>query len=190
MKIISCHAENFGSYKKLDFEFDSKGLTLVSGPTGAGKSTLCDLVPWVLFGTTAKGGKVDDILSWSGGITKGEILVESGFKIIMKVCRTRSKGSNDLYYTFMEGKNRDEECAPLRGKDLNDTQELIHAHLGMAADTYLASAYLHEFSLTNQFFITSAKNRRLLTEQVADLTLATTLTKKTAEYKKTVKKEK
>jgi DNA repair exonuclease SbcCD ATPase subunit len=176
MKIFSCHAENFGSYKSLDFEFNAKGLTLISGPTGAGKSTLCDLVPWALFGVTAKGGKVDDILSWSGGTTSSLILTD-------KVNVFRSRAPNDLYYT-MPG-----TLVQFRGKDLQDTQKLINELLGMDADTYLASAYLHEFSLTNQFFITSAKNRRQLTEQVADLTLATTLTKKTAEYKKTVKKE-
>ncbi len=174
MRVISCQLENFASYKKIDFTFDNQGLVLIHGPTGSGKSTLCDAIPWVLFGVTAKGGKVDEVLSWPGiSITKGIITLDNGFKI------TRIRGpkakDNDLFL----GKE-----AQQRGKDIPDTQRLINALLGMDADLYLSGAYYHEFSKTASFFTTTAKARKELCEQLVDLSLAKRLQIKVSEAKK------
>lgn len=184
LRVVSCYLENFASYKELSFDFQNQGLTLIQGPTGSGKSTLCDAIPWVLFGITAKNGAVDEVLSWPGGeVAKGSVTVDlpNGDRIV--VTRKRGKGKdNDLYY---------EREAPslarlgiMRGKDLNDTQKLINHLLGTDATTYLAGAYFHEFSQTAQFFITNAKNRRIICEQLVDLSLAKKLQTKLAEQKK------
>lgn len=177
MKILSCHLENFASYKTLDFNFQDQGLTLIHGPTGAGKSTLMDAIPWVLFGVTAKNGKADEICSWQGGVTTGEVTLGTGIKIT----RVRSHGKNDLYYTGDQGPHF------IRGKDLPDTQKLINELLGFNADLYLSGAYLHEFSETSQFFTTTAKNRRAITEQLVDLSLAKKLTEQVSAKAKEVK---
>jgi ABC-type lipoprotein export system ATPase subunit len=95
---------NFGSYKHLEFDFNSNGLTLISGPTGSGKSTLCDIVPWILFGRTSKGGAVDEVRSWDAEEATTGTLMLHGISI------TRSRKPNDL---TIDGR---------RGKDLNDTQ--------------------------------------------------------------------
>lgn len=164
MKVLSVHLENFASYETLDFNFDNDGLTLISGPTGAGKSTLCDAIPWCLFGITAKGGKADEILSWHGGETTATAILELNDKIVTV---TRSRKPNDLF--FRTGDNSD--ANPTRGTDLNDTQKMINDLLGMASDLYLAGAYFHEFSQTAQFFSTTPKNRRSITENLVDLSL-------------------
>lgn len=180
MKILSIQLTNFASYKSLKFTFDKQGLTLIQGPTGAGKSTLMDAIPWVLFGRTAKNGTVDEVLSWPGiDTTHGIVMFDNGQTI--ERFRGPKAGSNDLFM-FKDG-------AITRGKDLPDTQKLINNLLGFDADTYLAGAYFHEFSPTAAFFATNAKNRRQLTEQLADLSLAKTLTQATAEYRKEVKLE-
>ena len=158
MKILSVSLENFASYKKLDFEFSSEGLNLISGPTGSGKSTLCDAIPWILFGRTSKNGTVDEIRSWGNNTpTTGIIQFESGITI------KRSRAPNDLWY------RQDYELFEVRGRDLNDTQKQINELLGLDVETYLAGAYYHEFSQTAQFFTASAKNRRSLIEQIVDL---------------------
>jgi DNA repair exonuclease SbcCD ATPase subunit len=180
MKILSASVENFASYKSLEFAFDDQGLTHISGPTGSGKSTLADIVPWVLFGKTAKGGGVDDIRSWGAEETTiGSITLE------INDCRvyvTRQRAPNDLLFSIAAGPE-------IRGKDLADTQRLLNETLGMDADTYLAGAYMHEFSHTTAFFTTTAKNRRQLTEQFVDLSMAKDLTTKLSEYKKGLKLE-
>lgn len=171
MKVISCHLENFASYELLDFEFDDKGLVLIQGATGSGKSTLCDAIPWILFGRTAKNGAVDEILSWPGDkVTIGIITLDK-----VRVTRTRGPKpkDNDLFYYG------EFDSIGKRGKDLNDTQRLINNLLGLNIDLYLSGAYFHEFSQTAQFFTTTAKNRRTICEQIVDLSLAKSLQEKT-----------
>lgn len=178
MKIKSCLLENFGSYKSLEFDFQGQGLTLIQGPTGSGKSTLCDAIPWCLFGRTAKDGAVDEVLSWPGDkVCKGTVTTDA-----MTVTRVRGKGRNDLYFST----SVQEE---VRGKDLQDTQRLINSALGMDINLYLSGAYFHEFSQTAQFFTTTPKNRRLICEQIADLSLAKTLTDKASDAHKEANKE-
>jgi DNA repair exonuclease SbcCD ATPase subunit len=176
LKILSVSLRNFGSYKDLDFDFQGHGLTLIQGATGAGKSTFMDAIPWVLFGITSKGGKVDEIRAWAtDAATTGTISLDTGTTI----CRTRSP--NDLYMI-------DKDDNTVRGKDLQDTQRLIQNVLGVDADTYLSAAYFHEFSQTANFFTTTAKSRRETLEQIVDLSLALKLHTRLAEVNKTTKK--
>lgn len=183
MLIKSARVENFASYKELDIDFSDKGLMLIHGNTGSGKSTICDIVPWILFGRTAKGGNADEILSWPGDkITKASINIETN-NIQTQIVRTRGAKpkDNDLYYI-----DSDHFCN-VRGKDLNDTQKLINQRLGIDYELYLSGAYFHEFSQTAQFFITTAKNRRSILEQLVDLSLAKTLQTNLSEAKKAIK---
>lgn len=169
---MSAKAYNFASYKELAFDFTNQGLTLVQGPTGAGKSTLCDLIPWGLFGRTSKGGSVDEILSWPGDeVTKVTLFLGN-------VTIHRSRGpkakDNDLFFSLADG-------VITRGKDLLDTQKLINSQLGFDYDLYMAGAYFHEFSQTAQFFTATAKSRRLICEQLVDLSLPKKLSTKISE---------
>lgn len=184
MRIISAEVTNFASYKKLHFIFKNQGLTLISGPTGAGKSTLCDIIPWILFGKTAKNGTVDEIRSWHTDESTDGTLVFSQGDQTYYVRRIRGK-SNDLFY----GQQTDYIAEGKRGKDATDTQKKINQLIGLDVDTYLAGAYFHEFSQTAQFFTTTAKVRRSITEQLADLTLAKQLQENSSSYNKEIKKE-
>lgn len=186
MQILSVDLHNFASYKTLQFQFDGVGLALIQGPTGSGKSTLCDAIPWVLFGRTAKGGGVDEVLSWPHyGICEGEIKIENSN--ILGVVRKRSKKpkDNDLwFYTIENGSVVDK-----RGKDITDTQRLINMHLGMDCDLYLSGAYFHEFSQAASFFTTTAKNRRAICEQIVDLSKAKTIQVFLGELAKSIKRQ-
>ncbi len=171
MRVISCKAENFASYRNLEFDFTYSSLALIQGSTGSGKSTLCDVVPWGLFGVTAKGGPVSDVVSWSGGVTKVTIELEVMGKKLT-VIRKRGLKAKDNDLSWIEAADPVER----RGKDLIDSQKLLNGLLGgIDAELYLAGAYYHEFSQTAQFFITTPKNRRAICEQLVDLTLATKL---------------
>lgn len=181
MKILSCHIENFGSYKHLDFNFQDIGLALIEGATGSGKSTLCDAIPWILFGVTAKNGKADEVLNWQGGVTKGTIMLTDG-TYQWYIERSRGNKANDLYFVAHAADER-----AVRGKDLLDTQRLINHRLGFDADLYLSGAYYHEFSQTAQFFTTTAKNRRAITEQLIDLSLPKKLQEKSSTELKSIK---
>lgn len=175
MKIVSVSATNFGSYKNISFDF-SKGLTLVHGATGSGKSTLCDMIPWGLFGKTSKGGSADEIRSW-GEKSPTEVIVV--FDNDTYVTRVRGK-QNDLYLTTTD-------IAELRGKDMLDTQKIINEYIGFDLQVYLSGCYINEFSQVAQFFTTTAKVRRNITEQIVDLSLVNRLTASIAERRKHIK---
>ncbi len=180
MRVIRGIAENFASYAEVRFTFTNKGLTLVHGATGAGKSALCDIIPWGLFGKTAKNGAVDEVLSWPGDkVTKVMLALDS-----VTVIRTRGHNSkdNDLSFWPTDG-------VVTRGKDLNDTQRLLNNLLGVDFELYLASAYFHEFSQSAAFFTAAAKQRRVICEQIVDLSLPKKLSEKLIEAKKVLSKE-
>lgn len=190
MKIISAEVYNFGSYKYLKFDFDNQGLCLIQGATGSGKSTLCDIATWTLFGVTAKDGAVDDVLSWdTEEVTKASVFVQVNQNLHMTITRIRGKGKNDLYHNAFDPTiYSNEESLPTRGKDVTDTQKIINELFQCTPQTYLSGAYFHEFSKTSQFFTLVAKERRLILEQLVDLTLAKTLQAKAADNKKIIKK--
>lgn len=183
MRILSAQVSNFGSYKELEFSFDNQGLALIYGSTGAGKSTLMDVVPWCLFGVTAKNGNADDVRSWgTETCTQVTLLVEVLPGTCVRVTRIRgSSKENDLYFY--------QQYLPelTRGKDLNDTQKLLNDVLGIDAETFLASAYFHEFSEAGSFFTAKASERRAVLEGIADLTLPVRINETAQEARKALK---
>lgn len=180
MKILNVKVTNFGSYPDLEFNFDNQGLCLVSGPTGVGKSTLMDTVTWCLYGCTAKAGSVEDVRSWKaeGEATTGVCRIQLNDKIISTFRVRGLSNKNDLYWT----ESGSEE--PTRGKDLNDTQRLLEARLGLTADQFIASSYLHEFSPVGIFFTSVAKARRALMEGLTDLDLPTRIAYRVSDARK------
>lgn len=179
MKLIQAKAKNFGSYLDLSFSYNNRGLTCVSGPTGVGKSTLFDLVPWVLFGKTAKNGVADDVRSWESNQTEGSIVLSHNDSIY-EIVRMRGK-ITDFYYKVNE--------VAVRGKDMLDTQSLLSKELNLTADMYLNASYFHEFSQAASFFTAPAKIRRTITEQIVDLNEPKVVKDNAQEYKSVLKAE-
>ena len=183
MKVTYAEVHNFASYKHLKFEFQDQGLTLIAGPTGAGKSTLCDIIPWTLFGVTSKNGLADDVRSWNATApTEGRLTVQMNGKTI-EIVRVRGFKANDLLFQVQQPGM----AGATRGKDLADTQRLLNEALGFDVNLYLAGAYFHEFSQTASFFTASAKVRRVVTEQMVDMTMAKSLFEKTTLKRKEAK---
>jgi len=184
MKLIQCFAHNFGSYKHIEFCFEDLGLALLYGKTGSGKSTIQDLIPWCLFGVTAKDGNADEVRSWSTPkeTTIAQVEVEVNGKCITIRRERGPNAKTDLYYF--------ESNSPetlVRGKDIPDTQRLLENRLNVSSDTYLAAAYFHEFSETGSFFTAKAKDRRSVFERIADLSLSTKLGEASAASRKTTR---
>lgn len=192
MKLLNCEVHNFGSYKHLEFDFADKGLSLVYGPTGTGKSSLCDTAIWVLFGQTAKNGNVDEVRSWQAAEepTTGNIKIELKDKILT-VFRIRGKSTeNDLYWIeYPADFTKAFLSQQMRGKDINETQKLLNQRLGVDANLYLSAAYFCEFSPTGSFFVAKAKDRRELFETIADLEFPALLSERFTAVKKDLKKQ-
>lgn len=183
MKILSASGRNFQSFSELSLDFKELNLALVSGPTGSGKSSLLDLLAWVLFGTTSKDLNSDDVISWySDETTTGTVTCTTKNSEVITVYRSRSRKptDNDLYLV-------DESNSLVRGKDLTETQKLIEQHVGVTAEQFLMAAYLHQFSSVDNFFLAKAADRRKVFDNLADLSLPTLLSSQCSLEKKAVK---
>lgn len=183
MTLHKAKVTNFGSFRELEFNFDTPGLSLIHGPTGSGKSTLIDITSWILYGITAKDGSVDDIRSWtSDGVTTGtlEVSTQNG-----RILVTRVRGStkqNDLFW-------EDEPGIQRRGKDVTETQRLLEERLGVSSNLYHSGASYTEFSRTGAFFHSKAKERRTLFEQIAALDFSVKLAEKLKAAKQQERKD-
>lgn len=187
MRMLKASGKNFQSYKDIDFDYTDLGLTLLSGQTKAGKSTVLDLGCWTITGTTSKNSAADDVKSWfaDGEATVGQVDLEVPTALgPSKMTVTRIRGirssQNDLYYQI-------EDEAPVRGKDANDTQKLIYGLLNVTADTLINGSYLHQFSKADQFFVSKAKDRRETLERIANLDLPVKLAESASEARKVTK---
>lgn len=185
MKPTLCVVQNFGSFKSLDFDFSDSDLALISGDTGAGKSTFADFCVWALFGTTSKGGAADDVRTWgSDDKTSVEQTVELSDGTIT-VTRIRGKATqNDLYWV--------EAASPeskVRGKDAADTQRLLNERLGIDADLYSLSFYFSQFSEADRFFIMKPRERREILEKISVLDTPVLLAERASAARKATKKE-
>lgn len=184
MKLTKIHMQYFGSYTSLDFIYPASGDILFTGNTGAGKSTFFDLIAWVCYGVTSKQGSVDEVRNW-GHLDEPTVGVATLMLNNDKVVITRIRGSsqqNDLFWQV-------NDAAPQRGKDLRDTQALIINLLGLTKSEYLLSCSYNEFSPLNSFFLAKAKDRRATLEDLADLTLPTTILAAATKRKSKLKSE-
>lgn len=178
MRLGNCEASHFGSYEHLEIDFLDLGLTILHGKTGSGKSTIPDVPFWVLFGSTAKGGTADEVISWhaSGAPAKATLEVHLDDATVI-VTRIRGPKVSDLYWHVNGG-------PAMRGKDLVDSQKQLNILLGFDRDTYELGAYFHEFSASGGFFTAKAKDRRDVFEKIANLSFATDLGDRLGEAKR------
>jgi len=109
VKILNLRFKNLNSLYgewDIDFtapEFISDGIFAMTGPTGAGKSTILDAICLALYGSTPRLGKITDrsneIMSRGTGECFAEVLFESQdglFRCNWSQHRTRRKPSGDL----------------------------------------------------------------------------------------------
>lgn len=192
MKLLKLKVTNFGSYPSFEMDLRSQGLTLIYGPTGAGKSTIMDMAAWTLFGCTAKGGNADEVRSWlTNEPTRGELYVETDDKKVIVVVRERG-ANRDVYCqeaqsgadSAADEMGRTSDSSKLRGKDAVETQRLIETRLGVNKELFLTGAYFHEFSRSGSFFVAKANERRQLLESLADVKLANNLMGRASEHRK------
>lgn len=186
MIIGKATAQNFQSFENIEFDYSNQGLSLISGPTGAGKSTVMDLAAWLLYGISSKDLAASEVMSWTAETnTEGtiEVTLPDGVINITRI-RSRTSSQNDLFY--IEASNPDTK---IRGSNLLDTQRLIDQRLGVNAELFLLGSYLHQFSKSDSFFIAKAKERRETLESIADLSLAVRLAESASKARKDTKKE-
>lgn len=89
MKIINLKLQAFGPYKdevNIDFsKFGNKGIYLISGKTGSGKTSIFDAISYALFGKSSSGDKSENLLRFVNSSYEEETFVELTFEYRNKV---------------------------------------------------------------------------------------------------------
>lgn len=147
MILRSLELKHFGKFTERTFEF-RRGLNLVVGPNEAGKSTLMEAVPAVLFGLRNK----ERFKPWGrqGACTAALVLEEQGRTVRVErdllTDRVTLTEHDDLYHTLysFEGK-----AAPLgRSSERTEYLEQLSRLLGIAEeDVFRASLFFGQGSL-------------------------------------------
>jgi len=110
MHIITVKAHNIGPYEDLNVRLDNRGVVLLTGKNGVGKSTLVDIVQLGLYGRSARYDSYKDMLR--KGETEGFISIsiqigEDIYAINRAIMTDRQrlklhKGENDITGIHME----------------------------------------------------------------------------------------
>ena len=129
MQFLELKIENFLSVERAILSLDDRGVVLVSGENGAGKSSLTSkAIAWALFGATLKGLKGDSIVNISNpdrpcGV---ELTFQTGGKV-HTVTRRRNPASIEL-----DGQ---------RHRVPAETQKAIEQLIGRDLDSFMAADY-------------------------------------------------
>lgn len=134
--------EGFCSIPYLELNLGSRGITIIRGATGEGKTTILSALVWAVYGKNIKGKS--DVNTWEKYRqknyhgTKVEVYFSKSGKI-HKITRclkykgevNGSKGKDRLIYEI--------DAIEVSDKNKNDIQTLIVADLGMSYDLFMNS---------------------------------------------------
>lgn len=150
MIIKTLQVEGFGSIQApLTFNLDRKGVNLVKGQNGHGKTTLFTALIWALYQINPKGGNVNSVATWehdrhpSFEGTRVLVTIHIGDKYYTIARHLNYKGKTFGYagcsklMVFIS--NGTDEPQLYEGQHKADSQTLVNGLLGMDGKTFLSS---------------------------------------------------
>ncbi|AAV35890.1 orf70 [Lactobacillus phage LP65] len=164
MKLETIKIRNFRSIRSLDFKIDSRGLTLISGKNGQGKSSIYAAILYALFNKTQKGQTADAIINDVAKKNTSVILNYENAGVRYRVCRYRKHKENHNKVLFYV--NEVEKTSSSNKL----TDELIEASVGMSFDTMLNSFVLGDSLVTN-FSVSTDKQRKEIIEDITNISI-------------------
>lgn len=139
MILRSIELENFGRFKGESIEF-RRGMNLVIGPNEAGKSTLAEAVPAVLFGTN----RLEKFKTWGRNACSATLFFEGGGRTIqvkrnLLTDEVELVEKDDLYHVLSHFSGK----APLRGRSASckEYRALVESLLGVGDDRLFRATY-------------------------------------------------
>lgn len=164
MKLENVKIRNFRSIRSLDFKIDSRGLTLISGKNGQGKSSIYSAILYALFNKTQKGQTADAIIN---DVTKKDTAVilsyeNAGVKYRVERYRKHKDNHNKVLF-YVNGVEKTSSSNKL-------TDSLIEDSVGMSFDTMLNSFVLGD-SLVTSFSKSTDKQRKEIIEDITNISI-------------------
>lgn len=130
------HSVDLFSYPQLDLNLKDRGLLLLNGDNGAGKSTVFDTILWTMFGETMKPLKSDDVIREDldhkpiKGKSQGYVNLTVGADVVEVWRYRKHKDHENQMHLFVNGE-------PLK---MGSDKETLHRFEGLTGydyDTFL-----------------------------------------------------
>ncbi|MCK5034273.1 MAG: AAA family ATPase [Candidatus Sabulitectum sp.] len=196
MKILNLRFKNLNSLYgewEIDFtapEFISDGIFAMTGPTGAGKSTILDAICLALYGSTPRLGKItqssNEIMSRGTGECFAEVLFESHaglFRCYWSQHRARRKSSGDLQQPKHEIANGTEDGRIIQHQ-LRAVQAAVEKITGMDFSRFTRSILLAQGDF-DSFLNAEVEKKSKILEQITGTEIYTEISQAVHEKQRT-----
>ncbi len=163
--------EGFGPYKRRqELDFTQLDLFAISGPTGAGKSSIVDALTYALYGRIYRvGDDVKAFISLDQGTDRPRMLVALEFEVGNGVYRVvRTTGEKSPAQTQLE-ELRDGEWLPLENR-VSQVNARIARIVGLDFDAFTKSVVLPQNEF-HRFLSGKPEERRQILDQLLSLEL-------------------
>jgi len=176
MKILSVKFKNLNSLRgehKIDFNqppFSETGLFAITGPTGAGKTTILDAVTVALYGKVHRHNRdVEEIMSRHTGECYSELEFETKekvYRVKWSLHRAGGKADGKLQQEKMElSELRDGEYVMIGEHRVTQTRQQVETLCGLDYQQFLRSVILCQGDFT-QFLKSTDRDRSFLLENI------------------------
>jgi len=167
IEITFFQAEDFLSFETLEYHIPKDSLVFVGGcvdedlgkSNGAGKSSMWEVIPWVLYGKTVRGLNGDEVVRRGQDGVTGEVRFTIDDKKY-QVQRERAKGRGKLRLI--------ENGKEVQGVDIRDTQRILEGILGVSYDLFINSVVFGQ-GLSYRFVQAPDSEKKEIFEQLLDL---------------------
>jgi exonuclease SbcC len=194
MKIINLKFKNLNSLYgewAIDFEsphYLSNGIFAITGPTGAGKSTILDAICLALYGATPRLGKItkndNELMSRKTADSYAEVIFESQagrFKCHWSQVRSHKKTDGNLQDSKHE--ISDELTGKLLESKKRDVANVIEEKTGMDFERFTRSILLAQGGF-DTFLKASVDERSPVLEQLTGTKIYSEISKRVHDFKK------
>ncbi|MDQ6952970.1 MAG: AAA family ATPase [Mariprofundaceae bacterium] len=187
MKILDIQFENinalYGKWR-IDFthpDFIQHGIFAITGPTGAGKSTILDAICLALYGRTPRLDKVNqshnDIMSRKTGHCMAEVLFETkAGQFRCQWAQRRAKGLSEGNLQTPKHEISDAISKKILAHKLKDVAQHVESLTGMNFDRFTRSMLLAQGKFAS-FLQASADHRAPILEQITGTDIYTQISK-------------
>jgi DNA repair protein SbcC/Rad50 len=188
MRPLELFLEGFTSFRREQrLDFSELDLFAITGPTGAGKSSLLDAMTYALFGTTTRSGKqVGDLASQGSENLKVQLRFAVGSAQYRVTRRWRYRPKSPENKVILETwQNGDWETL---GTSIVAVQNTIEQILGMDFDTFTRAIVLPQGKF-DEFIKGDTSKRREILRQLAGFEIFELMRKESNELAKLLKQE-
>ena len=149
--------KNFKSYEKAEIKFE-KGISIIVGENGAGKSTILEGISFALF-KQHKSKKIDDLIRKGG---RDKMVVELEFISNGKEYKiVREKSTANLKSTILKKTTKEGQFVPICTGDKEVSAE-INSILDIDSDLFLNAIYIRQGEIAELVDKTSGEKKQLI----------------------------